>query len=51
MYMRASEARRRDADSYRDTADLGEDNVRQAEAEASAWLALRKKRTRMEGKE
>ena len=51
MYMRASEARRRDADSYRDTADLGEDNVRQAEAEASAWLALRKKTTRMEGKE
>ena len=46
MYIRASEARRQDADSYRDTADLGEEIIKQAEAEAGAWLAWRKKRRR-----
>ena len=44
MYVRASEARRLDADSYRDSADLGAEVVGQAEAETEAWVRERKQK-------
>lgn len=49
MYVRASEARRLDADSYRDTAELGEETVRQAEADAEAWLRERRRKGKGKG--